>query len=62
MTAKWELYNIAADRSELVDLSGTHPERVAKLSTLWQTYAKRTQVIPWPENKKKKPAKAKGSK
>jgi len=57
-TGKWELYNVAADRSELTDLSGKYPERAKELAAQWQAYAERAQVIPWPGNKKK-PAKKK---
>lgn len=32
---KWELYNLAADRTELNDLSASMPERVRKLRDLW---------------------------
>lgn len=42
----WELYDIAADRSELIDLAGEHPERVAELAAIWQTWAERAQVLP----------------
>ncbi|WP_165440442.1 arylsulfatase [Rubripirellula amarantea] len=31
----WELFNLAEDRSECVDLSHTHQERVAELSAMW---------------------------
>jgi len=42
----WELYNIAEDRSELNDLAESHPDRVAKLADMWQTWAERAQVLP----------------
>lgn len=42
----WELYNIATDRSELTDLSGIRPEKVAELSALWEAYAQRADVYP----------------
>jgi arylsulfatase len=44
---KWELYNLATDRTELHDLSARHPDRVAELRTKWETYAARTGVLPW---------------
>jgi arylsulfatase len=31
----WELYDLAADRSETTDLSARHPEKVEELSALW---------------------------
>ena len=44
----WELYNLRNDRSELYDLAADQPERVQQMSALWQEYAKRTKVLPWP--------------
>jgi arylsulfatase len=32
---KWELYNLDDDRTELHDLSGQHPQRVAKMAKEW---------------------------
>ncbi len=46
---KWELYNIAEDRSELDDLAEAEPERTREMAALWQAYAERTHVLPWPE-------------
>ena len=43
----WELYNLARDRSEQNDLSATDPERVQKMTALWETYAARANVSPW---------------
>ncbi len=34
----WELYNIAADRSELVNLADKHPDRVVKMAAMWQAW------------------------
>lgn len=45
----WELYDMEADRSETQDLAGTLPEKVVELARLWQAYAERTGVIPWPK-------------
>ena len=50
---QWELYNMKTDRVEMTDLSKEHPERTLKLKAMWQTYAERANVIPWPESKKK---------
>ncbi len=44
----WELYNMKQDRTELNNVADEHPERVQKLVTLWQAWAERAQVIPWP--------------
>jgi len=32
----WELYDLAADRSELVDLSAKHPERAERMKATWE--------------------------
>jgi arylsulfatase len=43
----WELYNIAQDRSEQHDLSKEQPDRVEKLTAMYEAYAKRANVEPW---------------
>jgi arylsulfatase len=43
-----ELYNLAADRTELNDLSKANPEKVAELTAHWQRWAERAGVRPWP--------------
>lgn len=45
---KWELYNLAEDRTETNDLSESMPEKVAELKKLWQKEAERLQVFPQP--------------
>ncbi|MCH1495361.1 MAG: arylsulfatase [Rubripirellula sp.] len=54
---KWELYNIAKDRSEQRDLSSELPERTKELAGMWQAYAERAHVLPLnprrPNNKAK---------
>jgi arylsulfatase A-like enzyme len=57
--SKWELYNVAADRSELNNLVAVHPERTEAMATMWQGYAERAQVVPYPPAKKKAPTKKK---
>jgi arylsulfatase len=49
----WELYDIEADRSELHDLAAQQPQRVKDMAALWQAYAERTNVLPWPTRRKK---------
>ncbi|MDA7916385.1 sulfatase-like hydrolase/transferase [Verrucomicrobia bacterium] len=44
--AKWELYNIAKDRTETSDLAPTEPERVKKMASQWNAWAKRAKVFP----------------
>jgi arylsulfatase len=34
--AAWELYDLAADRSETKDLAATHPDRVKELTARWE--------------------------
>jgi len=56
---QWELYNIKVDRTEFHNQAATEPERVKELNTLWQNWAVRAQVLPYPD---KKEDKAKGKK
>jgi arylsulfatase len=42
----WELYDLAADRSELHDLASSKPDRVKKMSTNWEAWAARANVLP----------------
>ncbi len=44
----WELYDIAKDRVESQNLAATHPEIVTRLSAMYDAYASRTNVAPWP--------------
>lgn len=44
---QWELYNITEDRSELKDLSRSHPEVVSELNTLYLSWAKENKVQEW---------------
>ena len=41
----WELYDLDADRCERNDLAAGQPDRVAKLTALWDAYAERTNVV-----------------
>ena len=43
----WELYDLAHDRVEVDNLASGHPDLVAELSRNWETWARRTQVLPW---------------
>ncbi|MFO7697071.1 MAG: arylsulfatase [Anaerolineae bacterium] len=45
----WELYDIEADRTEMHDLAGAHPEIVSELSALYDRWAARCGVMPWDE-------------
>jgi len=44
----WELYNINTDRTEMNDLAAQQPERVKEMAALWDAWAKRVGVMPWP--------------
>jgi len=45
---KWELYDMESDRTELNDLAGREPERVAAMAENWAEWARRTRALPWP--------------
>ena len=45
---KWELYNLAADRTETRDLASAEPAKLKELLAKWETWAKRANAIPWP--------------
>ncbi len=44
----WELYNMTEDRTELNDLSAGEAQRVAAMSGLYDRWAARCEVRPWP--------------
>jgi arylsulfatase A-like enzyme len=43
---QWELYNIARDREETMDLSTIHPDVAKDLREQWTAYAHRANVFP----------------
>jgi arylsulfatase len=45
---KWQLYNLADDRAELNDLAAADPARVGELKALYEKWAARCGVEPWP--------------
>jgi arylsulfatase len=45
---KWQLYNIADDRTEMRDLAAANPARVDELKNLYESWAARCGVEPWP--------------
>jgi arylsulfatase len=47
----WELYDLEADRTELNNLANQHPEKVEQLKTMYESWAKRCGVQPWPVKK-----------
>jgi arylsulfatase len=46
--APWELYDMESDRVEMKNLAATQRERVKAMSAKWETWAKRTYVLPRP--------------
>lgn len=48
----WELYDLAADRTEQHDLAAERPADVAALAARWQDWAARVHAEPAPERKK----------
>jgi arylsulfatase A-like enzyme len=44
----WELYDIEEDRTETDDLALKFPEKVTHMAKMWQAWAERTGVVPWP--------------
>ena len=55
----WELYNMAADRTELHDLAAAEPARAAALKAKWEAWAERANVKPYPVNTGRKGKKGK---
>ncbi len=46
VNAKWELYNIAKDRTETTNLAQSEPALVKKMSDAWAAWAQRVNVYP----------------
>ena len=47
----WELYDLKEDRTEMNDLAQKHPEQAKKMAEMWDQWARRAQVLPWPWDK-----------
>jgi arylsulfatase len=45
----WELYDLAADRTEMNNRADRQPEKVKELTGLYDAWAKRANVLPWGE-------------
>ena len=50
----WELYDIAADRTELNNLAKKQPKRLKRMASQWESWAVAALAKPWPWGKKKK--------
>lgn len=46
---RWELYDIAHDRTEQHDLAARHPRRVARMAQLYFRWADANSVLPYPQ-------------
>ena len=44
----WELLDLESDRTELVNLAATYPERAEDMARRWDEWADRVQVFPMP--------------
>jgi arylsulfatase len=53
---KWELYDLEADRTELNNLIEKNPDKAEELKAIYQAWAKRAGVQPWPVERNKKKA------
>jgi len=42
---EWQLYNLATDPAELMDLSHKEPEQLARMIELWESYARENGVV-----------------
>jgi arylsulfatase len=47
--AEWELYHLVEDRTELNDLAGAEPERLAEMARAWEDAAWNGQIFPLDE-------------
>ena len=43
----WELYDMAADRTEMHDLAAGQPDRVESMAAAWEAWARRARAVPW---------------
>ncbi|MDP8243216.1 MAG: arylsulfatase [Candidatus Hinthialibacter antarcticus] len=47
----WELYDLSTDRTEMHNLIDVYPGRAARMKQMWDAWAKRANVLPWPWEK-----------
>jgi len=50
-TSDWELYNLNEDRTELNNLATRLPDKAKELEVIYDEWAERCGVLPWPVNK-----------
>ena len=61
-TGTWELYDMKVDRTELHDLAATQLDKAKELAALWDAWAERAHVTPYPGAEAKAGKKAKTKK
>jgi arylsulfatase len=49
----WRLYDMEADRTEMHDVSGEHRQLRTKMIGMYDRWAKRCGVLPWPVRRKR---------
>jgi arylsulfatase len=47
--AKWELYNLNIDRTEMKNVAEEYPKKLTEMIAEYESWAKRTMVLPAPE-------------
>lgn len=52
LETNWELYDLVADRTEMHNLAGTMPEKVAEMQLMHEDWAKKNNVLPYSEVKR----------
>ncbi len=45
--ARWELYDMDKDRTEMNDQASRQPQQVADMAARWETWAREAGVLPW---------------
>jgi transcriptional regulator len=50
---RWDVYDMAMDRTEIDDLSKEHPDMLREMTALYDSRAARCGVVPWDELRKK---------
>ena len=48
LPGSWELYDMSEDRTEMNDLAAKDPAKVDELAGLYEQWAERVGVVPWP--------------